>query len=403
MRAPVPTDEQDRLRALRDLRIREGEPEPEFDDIVRLAATICGTPESLVSIVDVDRQWFKARLGSGPSQTPRDEAFCAHAILGHSLLVVPDARVDRRFVDNPQVTREPGIRFYAGAPLVTATGHALGTLCVTDSVPRQLNLGQLRALRALARQVTALLELRRYAIGAAREAARRQEVERLQDDLIPLIRALRHPLDDLRHCVEVLRDLDFCPADLALQIGASAHARAPDLLRLLDDLLRIAEPEVAEPVPHRRPVDLNSLADWATREIRPLADAKDIRFRLDAGPAARVVADPRWLAQALGHLLFTAVKVTPYAGQVRVRVIGGPAAPTLEVHDVGSGDERARLFEHVVSTAFHSPPPDLTGVSGSSAGLVAVKAILDAHHASVAMCDGPGDGTVLHVLFPRAP
>jgi signal transduction histidine kinase len=397
MRAPVPIDEQDRLRALHDLDVLDGGPEPDLDDIVRLAAAICGTPDSVVSMIDADHQRCKARVDGGLVECPRDESFCAHAILGRSLLVVPDARSDHRFSDNPQVIREPGIRFYAGAPLVTADGHALGTLCVTDSVPRQLNLGQLRALRALARQVTAQLELRHHAIGAARDAARRQEIERLQHDLVPLVRTLRQPMEEVRRCVEVLRDLDYCTPDLAGQLGAAAHAHAPDLLRLLDDLVRIAGPVVDDPVPQRRAIDLNSLADWAAREVRPIADARDVRLRLDAGPAAPVLGDPRWLAQALGHLLFTAVKYTPYGGRVRVRVSGGPATPTLEVHDTGVGDERAQLFEHVVNGAFHPPPP-----GGADAGLANVKAILDAHHASMALCDEPEEGTALQVVFPPA-
>lgn len=401
MRVPVPIGEQDRLRALHEFDLGASAPEPDLDDIVRLAATICGTPDALVSLIEADRQFFKARVDDGPSEAPRDESFCAHAIVGRSLFVVPDARVDRRFAGNPQVIREPGVRFYAGAPLVTADGHALGTLCVTDAVPRQLNLGQLRALRALARQVTAQLELRRYAAGAARVNARRHEIERLQDDLVPLVRLLRPPLEDVRRGAEVLRDLDFCPPELAARFGAAFHEHAPEVLRLLDDLLRIAGPAAAEPALERRAVDLNSLADWAVREVRPIADAKDIRLRLDAGPPARVTCDPRWLAQALGHLLFTGVKFTPCAGRVRVRVTGGQSAPTVEVHDTGVPHERARLYEHVVNGAFGIRAPGIDDAPGADAGLAAVKAIFDAHHASVALCDGPDAGTALHVVFPR--
>jgi len=403
MVAPVPTDERGRLRALHDLDILDTPPEPDFDDIARLAAMICGTPMSLVSLVDNDRQWFKARVGFDVEATPRDESFCAHAILGRGLMVVADARADIRFADNPYVRREPGVRFYAGAPLVTSDGHALGALCVVDAVPRRLTVVQLRALRALARQVTGQLELRHHAATAARETTRRHQLDRLSDELVPLLGGrLREPLQHLRSCAEVLRDHDSCPPELAERIGAMAHAHAPDLLRLLDELLSIAGPTGGEPVVRRRTVDLNALADWAVREVRPIAEAKDIMLRVDAAEtAAPVLADPRRLAQALAHVLFNAVKFTPVGGRVlvRVRSDGGPG---VEVHDVGAGDEPARLYEHVYG-AIKRPPAEEDGMAlGPDAGLAVVKTIFDAHHASVALSEGQADGTALHVVFPPA-
>lgn len=159
--ASLPADEATRLEALRRYDVLDTEPEQEFDDLTLLASHICGTPQALISLVDAERQWFKSRIGENLTETPRDVAFCAHAILGPDLLVVPDAKADDRFADNPLVTREPGVRFYAGAPLINPEGHALGTLCVTDCVPRDLTPEQTSALRALARQVVAQLELRR--------------------------------------------------------------------------------------------------------------------------------------------------------------------------------------------------------------------------------------------------
>ena len=161
MKAPPAANERERLEALRRYRILDTLPEPDFDDLASLAARICGTPTALITLVDADRQWFKAKVGLDATQTPRDVAFCAHAILHSDLLVVPDATADQRFATNPFVTGPPHIRFYAGAPLMSPDGHALGTLCVIDQVPRQLTPEQAEALRALSRQVVAELELRR--------------------------------------------------------------------------------------------------------------------------------------------------------------------------------------------------------------------------------------------------
>ena len=162
MKANLPSNETERLSALASYHVLDSAPEQAFDDLASLAAQICGCPIALVTLVDGQRQWFKARVGLEVAETPREQAFCAHAIVHpEQLMIVPDALRDARFADNPLVTDDPRIRFYAGAPLLTGQGLALGTLCVIDRTPRQLAPHQLGALRILGRQVSYLLELRR--------------------------------------------------------------------------------------------------------------------------------------------------------------------------------------------------------------------------------------------------
>ncbi len=176
-----PEGEAQRLAALETYAVLDTPAEPGFDDIVRIASQICGTPMALISLIDDRRQWFKAALGVDLSETPREIAFCASAIEQTGLFAVPDTAADPRFADNPLVTGEPGLRFYAGAPLVTPEGHALGTLCVLDRQPRQLSTDQADALAALARQVMVQLELRRAVQRqAADERHRRMLVEELR-------------------------------------------------------------------------------------------------------------------------------------------------------------------------------------------------------------------------------
>jgi formate hydrogenlyase transcriptional activator len=161
MKAPLPANESERLESLHRYSILDTLPEREFDDLASLVASICRTPMAMVTLVDADRQWFKAKVGWDATETSRDIAFCAHAILQPDVLIVPDASADARFSTNPLVTSPPHIRFYAGAPLITPDGYALGTLCVFDSVPHELTADQASALRALSRQVVDQLELRR--------------------------------------------------------------------------------------------------------------------------------------------------------------------------------------------------------------------------------------------------
>jgi PAS domain S-box-containing protein len=160
MKPKIPENESQRQAALDSYGILDTLTETEYDDVVKLAALICGVPMAVISFVDRDRQWFKATVGLDAKETPREISFCGHAILGQDLLVVEDAKQDQRFSDNPLVAAENGIRFYAGAPLVNPTGLSLGTICVIDQKPRHLSKAQLDGLQSLARQVMTLLQLR---------------------------------------------------------------------------------------------------------------------------------------------------------------------------------------------------------------------------------------------------
>ncbi len=191
------TDEQARLAALRRYRILDTEPEQRFDDLTLLASQICETPMSLITLVDSDRQWFKSRVGLDVAETARSVAFCAHAIQEPEIMQVPDATADARFRDNPFVAGNPNIRFYAGAPLVTPDGYALGTLCVIDVKPRHLTEAQLRALDALRRQVESQLELRRNLDELAEALGARDRAEAAQTELIADLRASLDKVDKL--------------------------------------------------------------------------------------------------------------------------------------------------------------------------------------------------------------
>lgn len=192
MEAQKPNREAARLEALRQYHILDTPPEQAYDDFTTLASFICEVPIALISLVDADRQWFKSKVGLEVDETARDISFCGHTILSNETLVVSDALRDVRFMHNPLVTADPRIRFYAGAPLMTPEGHALGSLCVIDRRPRELSEVQITALEALARQVVAQLELRRV---SASLAAALDKIK-LMEGLIPICSYCKGIRDD---------------------------------------------------------------------------------------------------------------------------------------------------------------------------------------------------------------
>jgi GAF domain-containing protein len=225
MKPPIPGNETERLAALREYHILDTLPEQAYDDITALAAHLCGTPLAVITLVDEDRQWFKSRVGLDLTETPREFSFCAHAILDVDLFEVADTERDLRFADHPGVSGYPHVRFYAGAPLVTAEGQALGTLCVADTVPRRLTEQQQSSLRALARQVMAQLELRRSVTHLESLLAERDRMER--DVLERAERGLRH------HGVLIeLARLDKSDLDAALRSIARRDAETLGVTRV---------------------------------------------------------------------------------------------------------------------------------------------------------------------------
>lgn len=177
MLAPKPINEAARLTMLREYEVLDTDPEIGFDDLTALAASICEVPTSAITLIDEDRQWFKSRIGLEDRETPLEFSFCAYAILKPETLVVEDAEHDETFAAHPAVTCENGVRFYAGVPLITPDGYALGTLCVADNVPRQMRPDQLSALESLSRQVQTQLELRRKLRELRRTSKERDRAE----------------------------------------------------------------------------------------------------------------------------------------------------------------------------------------------------------------------------------
>ena len=362
--APLPQDEADRLAVLEAYRILDTPAEATFDDLTRFASRLCGTPIALVSLVAAHRQWFKSRVGLDAPETPRELAFCAHAILQDEVFEVPDAAADRRFADNPLVLGDPRIRFYAGAPLIGEGGHALGTLCVIDQVPRQLDDLQRDGLAVLGRQVVAQLDLRRsmQELASARDAA--LAAARAKDIFLGhLGHELRTPMNTILGYAQLMMEESTSTGhtsvlpDLAVIERAGQHAAA-----VIEDILELAQIEAGVPRLRVEEVRLDAFVADIQAFVRPQLRGRGLVWSVAHEPDLGVIrTDPTKLRQILLNLLGNAIKFTP-AGEVRLRVRRGGHGVLFEVADTGIGippDKISLLFRDF--TQVHTSAASLGG------------------------------------------
>ncbi|WP_229069008.1 GAF domain-containing sensor histidine kinase [Actinoplanes sp. DH11] len=395
----MPDDEAQRVAALHETRVLDTERDRDFDDIALLAMEVCGTPIGLVSLVDSDRQWCKAKVGFELDGTSRDMSFCTHAVADRQLMEVGDTTADPRFADNPLVTGH-GVRFYAGAPLMLQGGHVIGTVCVLDREPGQLSAPQRRALRALARHAAALLDLRRYASTAAQSTQRLRELDRLMESFLSNVsHELRTPLTTIRGYLEMMLDAEYDPVS-ARRFLSTMQRNADRLLRLIDDLLQVARLREQDIDLNRVEIDLADLAFQLVAGSRPLAEHKNITLVEETERPVTALGDPQRLSQALSHLLLNAIKFTPAGGRVTVatRAANGPC---VMITDSGTGVAEADL-PYLFDAFYRSPSADAEAVPGVGVGLTLVKSIVDAHHGTITAEQAPGGGICIRITLPAA-
>ncbi|MDR6992930.1 GAF domain-containing sensor histidine kinase [Luteimonas sp. 3794] len=375
-----------RLSALRSYGILDTPAEAVFEDITRIAAAVCGTPISVVNLIDADRQWFKSEIGLGVRETPLETSICAHAILEQDFLEVPDTTIDPRFASNPLVTGDPNLRFYAGALLKTPDGLPLGTVCVLDTVPRALTQVQIVTLQALARQVMAQLELRRMLVEAqALNQHRARVLATAGHDLKGPLRAALYALGKARAADETDRDarLESAAQDLAY------------INQKFGDMIAGATGKGGAAAPELRATDLAPVLEDAARVWARAARRKQIDLVVEGAPCV-ASSDAALLETLIGNLVSNAIKYTADGGRVSVSCSGRDASVDIVVADTGIGMDASRVEDYF--SAFRQAD---AASEGLGIGLWIVRQAAEALDARVDVASALGAGTRVTVSLPR--
>ncbi len=394
--APTPSNEAARLEALHRYNILDTSQEDAFDDLTALASYICGTPIALVSLIDSNRQWFKSKVGLEATETPRELAFCAHAILSpNEPFIVPNALDDERFATNPLVVSDPDIRFYAGVPLVTPDNYPLGTLCVIDRIPRRLNQEQIEALRTLGRQVITQMDLR---IKLEKE----KELNELKSRFVSMTsHEFRTPLTTIMGSADLLEYYsDKWSEDKKQSHLQRIQNAVQHMIELLDDVLLIGKAEAGKLKFNPSPLDLDQFCLDLIEELQPNASNHHSLTFVNHTQDIKANLDEKLLRHILSNLLSNAIKYSPDGGTVNFQVFCQNDWLSFQVQDFGIGIPEKDL-PHLFESFYRAN--NVGDIPGTGLGLAIVKNFVDLQDGKIAVESEVGVGTTFTVKIPFHP
>lgn len=405
--AHIPDNEADRLQALLDYQVLDTPPEKCFDDLTQLASDICQMPIALVSLIDDKRQWFKSHHGVEATETPREYAFCAHAILDDNIFEVIDSRQDERFSDNPLVTDPPHVIAYSGVPLKTPTGFNIGTLCVIDHEPKALNETQKAHLRILAREVVSQLELRKVIDDHRRVLDEQRELLQIinekNDELSQFSyrtsHDLRSPLVRMSQLAEVcMEDVESGDLDAVKENCGIIKKNCVKLNELISDIISLTRADLRKEATEE--IDFEALVNGVFEDVGESAAEKSVRLESYINQKIGFYAEAVRLRQIFYNLISNSIKYCNMKNQerfVKVVVTDLSSGVCIKVSDNGLGIPEA--FREKVFDMFERFHPDVE--SGSGLGTTIVKRHVTAMHGIIEMQTDQG-GTEFSITIPNA-
>lgn len=396
----IPINEEKRLEALQEYNILDTMPEKVFDDITKIASHICGTPISLISLIDSERQWFKSHHGLNATETPRDVAFCAHAInQPEEVFVVPDSRKDERFADNPLVTKQPNVVFYAGIPLVNSEGYALGTLCVIDQKPNSLTEEQLATMQALANEVISLFELRKANFELNRM---RKELERRNDELSLFSSQVSHdiksPLATIISFSEIIQSdySDGLNPDAKEFLGYISES-AYKLKDFVEGMLAYYK---GESLKNYKLTELDF--EELISEISDMVSDSDIDLNITIGGNTKtIVVNKIALAQILLNLITNAIKYNNNDSVIIDIILSEDSRKyyfTVKDNGIGIPDDKLQTIFTLFETLGKK---DRYGKTGTGIGLATVKKIIESYGGTIQVNSVPNEGTTFQFSIDK--
>ena len=379
---PLPKHEQERLRDLFETELLDSPKDSEFDDIVKLASQICDMPISLITLIDSNRQWFKAKVGIDVEETSREVSFCGHAILEDQLFEVQDALKDERFHDNPLVVEDPSIRFYAGYPLITGAGNRLGTLCVIDRVPRKLTDDQIFALKVLSQNVIKIAELRQKNKQLSHMAGTHKKMTSI------LAHDVRSPM------VSIKGIIDYKKAGLFVEVEAEemmdiALEQLSGTLQMVDDVVDWGQSELKYYDVKKEIVNLQEIVDniFGFEALKARLKNNQLINRIGN---FQIFTDKNALNFIIRNLVSNANKFTE-KGQITLSALKKPNHIEILIEDTGSGMEEEtalKLFSYAVTST-----PGTKNEKGNGLGLILVNEYINKLNGTISVESTVGVGT----------
>lgn len=389
--APIPEDEAKRIAELYKYELHDKAYEEEFNEIVRLASSICNVPMSLITLIDVDKQWFKARIGIDGNETARSVSFCAHAILSDELMEIQNALDDERFFDNPFVIDDPNIRYYAGMPLITNNGYKLGTLCVLDRVPRHLNEEQYGALKVLSKQVIKLFELRIHNKELDRVTAVQQKMMAI------MAHDIRSPLASLESVFE-LKSMHLLSEEEVKEVEGMAAMQLNSTVQLLNNIvdwgkLQLSHSDMAETF------NLHTLCNECFRYYIIAAAAKKNELENRVGSDFVINANRQGVEFMLRNILGNANKFTS-GGKIAVSARRNRGFTEIVIEDTGVGMDE-RTVAQLQHKDWSVKTPGTQNEKGNGLGLQLIHEYLAHIKGALSFSSRPGSGTQVTICLPE--